>query len=65
MADEKSPLRISHRLFATSCLETRSIMEIERKYLVSEVPANLKDYHCRVIEPILLYGSEKITIPII
>ena len=25
-------------------------MEIERKYLVSEVPANLKDYHCRVIE---------------
>ena len=50
MADEKSPARISHRLFATSCLETRSIMEIERKYLVSEVPANLKDYHCRVIE---------------
>ena len=50
MADEKSPLRISHRLFATSCLETRSIMEIERKYLVSEVPANLKDYHGRVIE---------------
>ena len=27
-----------------------NIMEIERKYLVSEVPANLKDYHCRVIE---------------
>lgn len=47
-----------------------NIMEIERKYLVPEVPANLKDYHCRVIEqgylsPILLYGSEKITIPII
>ena len=27
-----------------------NIMEIERKYLVSEVPANLEDYHCRVIE---------------
>ena len=47
-----------------------NIMEIERKYLVSEVPANLKDYHCRVIEQGYLsthpvYGSEKITIPII
>ena len=26
MADEKSPVRISHRRFATSCLEVRIIM---------------------------------------
>lgn len=25
-------------------------MEIERKYLVSEIPANLSDYKCRLIE---------------
>ena len=27
-----------------------AIMEIERKYLIDEIPFDLKDYSCKVIE---------------
>ena len=41
MADEKSPLRISHRLFATSCLE----MRISMKKDLLHTPEGVRDIY--------------------
>ena len=43
MADEKSPARISHRLFATSRSETRIVMANKQKILIVDDDANIAE----------------------